>query len=95
MKNLAVSLGARVLKAMGNEKRLEILFQLLEKEQNVGELERKVGLSQSALSQHLAVLRGENLVKTRREAQTIFYSLHGENVVKVLTLLLEMYPHRY
>ncbi len=95
MKNLAVSLGARVLKAMGNEKRLEILFQLLEKEQNVGELEKKVGLSQSALSQHLAVLRGENLVKTRREAQTIFYSLHGENVVKVLKLLLEMYQHRY
>ena len=60
MKNLAVSAGAKMLKAMGNEKRLEILYNLSEQELNVGELEKIVGLSQSALSQHLAVLRAEN-----------------------------------
>jgi DNA-binding transcriptional ArsR family regulator len=95
MRNLAVESGAKMLKAMGNEKRLEILFQLYAKEQNVGELEKVVGLSQSALSQHLAVLRGENLVKTRRSAQTIYYSINSEKAVKILELLNSMYNKRY
>lgn len=95
MRNLAVESGAKMLKAMGNEKRLEILFQLYDKEQNVGELEKVVGLSQSALSQHLAVLRGENLVKTRRNAQTIYYSIKSDKAIKVLDLLNSMYNKRY
>lgn len=95
MRNLAVESGAKMLKAMGNEKRLEILFQLYDKEQNVGELEKVVGLSQSALSQHLAVLRGENLVKTRRNAQTIYYSIKSDKAIKVLDLLNNMYNKRY
>ena len=63
-----------LLKAMSNEHRLLILCQLVGGEKSVGELVRLVGLSQSALSQHLARLRRDNLVRTRREAQTIFYT---------------------
>ena len=55
MKNLAITQGAAMLKALGNQKRLEILYHLSGKELNVGELEKMVDLSQSALSQHLAV----------------------------------------
>ena len=95
MKNLAVSAGAKMLKAMGNEKRLEILYNLSEQELNVGELEKIVGLSQSALSQHLAVLRAENIVKTRRVAQTIFYSIRSDKVLKVLQLLDGLYNRPY
>ena len=61
-----------LLKAMSNEHRLLILCQLEGGEKSVGELVRLVGLSQSALSQHLARLRRDSLVRTRREAQTIF-----------------------
>lgn len=95
MKNLAVNQGAKLLKAMGNEKRLEILYNLSKGELNVGELEKIVGLSQSALSQHLAVLRAENIVKTRRVAQTIFYSIQSDKVLKVLQLLDDIFNHPY
>jgi len=87
MKSSAIVNSARMLKAMGNEKRLEILHYLAQEELNVGQLEKKIGLSQSALSQHLAVLRAENLVKTRRAAQTIYYSIKNDKVTKVLDLL--------
>ena len=90
-----MSAGAKMLKAMGNEKRLEILYNLSEQELNVGELEKIVGLSQSALSQHLAVLRAENIVKTRRVAQTIFYSIRSDKVLKVLQLLDGLYNRPY
>ncbi len=95
MDNLAISFGAKLLKAMGNAKRLEILYHLLGKELKVGELEQLVGLSQSALSQHLAVLRTEDLVKTRRKAQTIFYSIKSEKVIKILNLLDTLYNKPY
>lgn len=78
---------SRFLKAISNKHRLMILCNLVESERSVGELEKIVGLSQSALSQHLARLRKEEVVKTRREAQTIYYSLQDENVVDVLRLL--------
>lgn len=76
-----------LLKAMGNKHRLMILCHLSETEACVSALEKVVGLSQSALSQHLAKLRNENLVKTRRHAQTIYYSLSGfvaSEVIKAL-----------
>ncbi len=95
MDNLAISFGSKLLKALGNAKRLEILYHLQHKELKVGELENMVGLSQSALSQHLAVLRAENIVKTRREAQTIFYSIKSEKVTKILNLLDNMYNKPY
>ncbi len=66
---------ARLLKALANEKRLMILCLLAKSERTVGELNALVDLSQSALSQHLALLREENLVETRRQAQSIHYSL--------------------
>jgi DNA-binding transcriptional ArsR family regulator len=78
---------SRFLKAISNKHRLMILCNLVESERSVGELEKIVGLSQSALSQHLARLRKEEVVKTRREAQTIYYSLQDENIVDVLRLL--------
>lgn len=68
------------LKALGNEKRLVILCYLLAGECSVGSLNEKLPLSQSALSQHLAVLRKDNLVKTRRDSQTIYYSIADEKV---------------
>lgn len=95
MKNLAVAMGSKMLKALGNAKRLEILYYLADKELNVGELEKMMDLSQSALSQHLAVLRAENIVKTRRQAQTIYYSLKSDKVVKILQLLDQMYNKHY
>jgi len=80
-----------LLKAMGNPHRLMILGQLIHSERSVGELERIVGLSQSALSQHLARLRRDNLVKTRRSAQTIYYSLAGNEAAMILATLYQLY----
>lgn len=80
-----------LLKAMSNEHRLMILCQLLPGEKSVGELERIIGLSQSALSQHLARLRRDSLVTTRRQAQTIFYSLAGIEAKAVIDTLYGLY----
>ncbi|AXO14435.1 MULTISPECIES: ArsR/SmtB family transcription factor [Thalassospira] len=80
-----------LLKAMSNQSRLLILCQLNEGEKSVGELERIVGLSQSALSQHLARLRRDKLVQTRREAQTIYYSLNGNDALRVIETLYGLY----
>ena len=80
-----------LLKAMSNEHRLMILCQLGDSEKCVGELERIIGLSQSALSQHLARLRRDDLVKTRRAAQTIFYSLAGPEARAVIGTLYDLY----
>ena len=66
-----------LLKSIANRHRLRIIRLLAEKEYSVGELEKIVGLSQSALSQHLARLRRDKMVTTRRNAQTIYYSLAG------------------
>lgn len=79
-----------LLKAMSNPHRLYVLCQLANGEKSVGELEKIIGLSQSALSQHLAKLRRENLVKTRRQAQTIFYSLDGDQATRILDALYEV-----
>ena len=80
-----------LLKAMSNEHRLMILCQLSQGERSVGEMERMIGLSQSALSQHLARLRRDNLVNTRRQAQTIFYSLSGDEARAVIDTLYGLY----
>ncbi|MEZ5533616.1 MAG: metalloregulator ArsR/SmtB family transcription factor [Steroidobacteraceae bacterium] len=65
----------QLLKALASEPRLKVLCLLVDGERSVGEINDLLELSQSALSQHLAVLREEGLVQTRREAQTIHYSL--------------------
>jgi len=82
---------SNLLKAMSNEHRLMVLCLLSQGEKSVGELERLVGLSQSALSQHLARLRRDGLVQTRRQAQTIFYSLSGKEATAVLGTLYSLY----
>ena len=80
-----------LLKAMSNERRLLILCYLAEGEKSVGELETVVGVSQSALSQHLARLRRDKLVATRRVAQTIYYSLAGREAGAIMATLHDLY----
>jgi len=80
-----------LLKAMGNEHRLLILCLLVENELNVGELHARLVLSQSALSQHLALLRDAGFVNTRRVAQTVFYSLADGPVRQVMQTLHTVY----
>lgn len=82
---------AELLKAMSNPYRLMVLCSLAEGERSVGELERVVGLSQSALSQHLARLRREKIVVARRSGQTVFYSLSGREATAVLETLYRVY----
>ena len=80
-----------LLKAMANEWRLMILCQLSEGEKTVSELQEILGLSQSALSQHLAVLRREKIVKARKHAQSVSYSLAGDEAPKVMSTLHEVF----
>lgn len=84
----------RVLKAMSNLRRMQILSELADgKERSVSELEKVMPeLSQSALSQHLARLRKSDLVSTRRESQTIYYSINDADIKRILRLLDHIYP---
>jgi DNA-binding transcriptional ArsR family regulator len=87
----AAGAAAGLMRALANEHRLLILCQLVAGERGVGELVKAVGLSQSAVSQHLARLRAESLVATRREAQTIFYSLASPEVRRIIETLHAIY----
>ena len=78
---------AQLLKTMANPARLVILCQLADGERSVGDLARAVGLSQSAISQHLAVLRKGAAVTSRRDGQTVFYSLASDEVVALMGML--------
>lgn len=80
-----------LLRALGNERRVAILFHLAAGERSVGELQRRLPLNQSPLSQHLARLRRAGLVTTRREAQTIHYALASTEVTTMLDLLVRLY----
>lgn len=82
---------ARLLRALANERRLMILCQLTDGERTVGQILPLVGLSQSALSQHLAVLREEGVVATRREAQSIWYRIADPAALSVVSTLAEIY----
>ena len=82
---------APLLKAMSNPSRLVILCQLAEGERSVGELEEEVGLSQSGISQHLAILRREHVVVTRRDKQTVFYSLASADVMALMATLHKVF----
>ncbi|QOY63948.1 winged helix-turn-helix transcriptional regulator [Lysobacter sp. H21R4] len=77
----------RLLKALGNENRLMLLCMLVAGEQSVSELNNQLDLSQSALSQHLALLRADGLVHTRRDAQTIYYSLSDGPARQIINTL--------
>ena len=82
---------AELLRSVGNAKRLLILCELVSGETGVGALHKRLALSQSALSQHLAVLREEGLVNTRREAQTIYYALAEGPAQQILATLHRIY----
>jgi ArsR family transcriptional regulator, virulence genes transcriptional regulator len=82
---------AALLRLLGNEKRLMVLCQLADEELSVGALQDRVGLSQSALSQHLALLREDGVVTTRRESQTIYYRIADENVMRIIETLAELF----
>lgn len=81
----------RVLRLLANERRLLILCELAGGERPAGALAAKAGLSQSALSQHLAKMRDEKLVTTRREAQTVFYRIADRRVARLLTTLKDVF----
>lgn len=85
------STAVTLLKAMANERRLLILCYLLGQERSVGELARLLQMGQSALSQHLAWLRRDQLVATRREAQTVYYRLASDEVAELIAVLHRLY----
>ena len=80
-----------LMKSLANPSRLLVLCALVTREHTVGELEALTGLSQSAVSQHLARLRDEQIVATRRDAQRVFYSLENPGVQAVLETMHGLY----
>jgi len=82
---------ANLMRALSSPHRLMILCELSQGERSVGQLERVVPLRQSALSQHLAKLRRDGLVSTRRESQTIYYTLADPAVAEVIGVLHDIY----
>ena len=83
-----------LLAAMANTSRLMILCQLADGEKSVSDLQPLIGLSQSALSQHLGVLRRKHLVRTRRAGQSIYYSLASGEASSIMHTLHEQYCQR-
>lgn len=82
---------SQVLKSIANPNRLMILCSLIESEKTVGLINQEVPLSQSALSQHLARLRAENLVVSRKEGQAVHYRIRDPRIVQLMTRLYELY----
>lgn len=82
---------AELLKLLANDQRLIILCRLSEAEMSVSELGEHVSLAQSALSQHLAKLRAQRLVATRRDGQNIYYRLASPTAKKLVGALCELY----
>ena len=87
----AIEAGTNLLKALANEKRLQILCLQREKHPAGTQINQQLSLSQSALSQHLAILRRDQLVNTRRESQTIYYSLSSESAKAIINTLAQHY----
>lgn len=84
---------AMLMKSLANAHRLMILCRLHEGECSVGTLEDTVGLNQSALSQHLARLRHDGIVTTRRESQTIYYRLDDPQAARIVEQLYALFCH--
>ena len=85
---------AGLLKAIANENRLMILCALFNGKKNVTELEEIIGLSQSAISQHLAILRSENIVSAQRKARAVYYSLDNAEATQILKTLQSLYDQK-
>lgn len=82
---------ADLLRAMSNSHRLAILCHLAKGEKSVGWLAGATGIGQSAVSQHLSILRAQGLVKSRRSAQTVYYSVDGPEVQAILEALYKVF----
>lgn len=78
---------ANVLKVIAHETRLMVICLLAKNEMSVNEINSQIGVSQSVLSQHLAVLRKNHLVTTRRDSQTIYYQLADDDLIKIINAL--------
>lgn len=86
---------ADTLRALANERRLQILCVLMEQEEtNVGTLVSRIGISQSAISQHLAKMRDEGIVAFRRESQTLWYRIADTRVRELMAELYRLYCHK-
>ena len=79
------------LKSLSNPQRLRIMCLIMEKERPVGELASALDLSQSAVSQHLALLRREGLLKSRRNGQTVYYQIANSSITALFSLLERMF----
>lgn len=82
---------AKLMKLLANHYRLLILCVISEEELTVGQINSQIDLSQSALSQHLAKLREQNIVKTRKESQTVYYQIADEKVKDLLIVLQDKF----
>lgn len=82
---------AALLRLLGNEKRLMVLCQLADGELSVSQIQARIGTSQSALSQHLALMREQGIVATRRESQTIYYRIADHAALRVIQTLAELF----
>ena len=80
-----------LLKALANPQRMRILCLLIEGERSVSQINARIPLSQSALSQHLAVLRDQGLVVTRRQSQTVFYQVAEGPAHRIIEILHDLY----
>lgn len=80
-----------LMKVLSSKNRLMILCQLVDGETKVGDLAGRLGLRDQAMSQQLALLRKDGLVRTRREGQMIFYSLADENTKRLLGSIYEIF----
>ena len=87
----AADSASNLLKALANRHRLLIICQLIDGERSVGDLAEFLGLRDSTVSQHLALLRKDGLVSARRDAQTIYYSIASDPAREVLTALYRVY----
>jgi ArsR family transcriptional regulator, virulence genes transcriptional regulator len=85
---------ARLMKLLSSEPRLILLCRLIEGECSVGDLAHYVGVGQATASQHLAKLRAEGVVSTRREGQTIYYSISDPAAVRIIDTLCEIFPRK-
>ena len=87
----AAEKASRLLRSLGNGTRLMILCHLVQGERSVGALQALLGIEQSPLSQHLARLRKDGLVATRREAQTIYYRIASDEAARLIETLYGLY----
>ncbi len=88
---VSVGKASALLRALANERRLMILCQLVEQEKSVGVLAEQLGIAQAMISQQLTILKKEGLVRSRRQGQSIFYTLDNDAAVKILQTLYETY----